>query len=227
MNENDSGCVEIEPAGEAAASVIWLHGLGADGHDFEPIVPELGLPANLPVRFVFPHAPVRPVTLNGGMPMRAWFDIARLDFEGAWDEAGVAQSVTRVEELIAHEETRGVLRSRIVIAGFSQGGAVAYEYLLRNGAGLAGVIVLSSFHPAGVHGAPSAPEGAPPVFAAHGLYDPVVPFALGERTQAAFAAAGYAVAWHRYPMAHQVCAPEIADLGAWLRSVLAAAQEKT
>lgn len=227
MNGNDPGCVEVEPAGEAVASVIWLHGLGADGHDFEPIVPELDLPANLPVRFVFPHAPVRPVSLNGGMPMRAWFDIARLDFEGTRDEAGVAQAVARVEELIAREEARGIKRSRIVVAGFSQGGAVAYEYLLRNGAGLAGVITLSSFHPAGVHGVPPAPTGAPPVFAAHGLYDPVVPFALGERTQAAFATAGYALDWHRYPMAHQVCAAEIADLGAWLRGVLVVDRKKT
>lgn len=227
MNGNDPGCVEVSPAGEAAASVVWLHGLGADGHDFEPIVPELGLPGSLPVRFVFPHAPVRPVTLNGGMPMRAWFDIARLDFEGAWDEDGVGQAVARVEELIVREGTRGVPRLRIVVAGFSQGGAVAYEYLLRNGTGLAGVIALSSFHPAGVRGAPPAPADAPPVFAAHGIYDPVVPFALGERTRAAFAAAGYAIDWHRYPMAHQVCAAEIADLGAWLRGVLAATREKT
>lgn len=226
MNENDPGCVVIEPAGEAAASVVWLHGLGADGHDFEPIVSELGLPADLPVRFVFPHAPVRPVTLNGGTPMRAWFDISRLDFEGAWDEAGIAQAVGRVDELIAREEGRGVERSRIVVAGFSQGGAVVYEYLMRNGTGLAGVIALSSFHPAGVHGVQPAPTGSPPVFAAHGLYDPVVPFALGERTRSAFAAAGYAIEWHRYPMAHQVCAAEIADLGVWLGATLTAARKK-
>ncbi len=226
MSTNDPGRVEVEPAGEATASVVWLHGLGADGHDFEPIVPELALPPNLPVRFIFPHAPVQPVTLNGGMPMRAWFDIAQLDFKSTWDEAGVARAVARVEELVVREESRGIARSRVVVAGFSQGGAVAYEYLVRNGAGLAGLIALSSFHPAGIRGVPPVPEGAPPVFAAHGIYDPVVPFALGERTQAAFADAGYVISWHRYQMAHQVCAAEIGDLGAWLRDVLVAAQEK-
>ena len=214
MNSVDPGCVEIEPRQPATASIVWLHGLGADGHDFEPIVPELGLST---VRFVFPHAPVRRVTLNGGMPMRAWFDITRLDFEGGWDETGVAEAVSRVDALLRREEARGIPRERQFLAGFSQGGAVALEYLLRRGTGLAGVLALSSFHPAGVRGAPPAPAGAPPLFAAHGLYDPTVPFAFGERTQAAIAAAGYAVSWHRYPMAHQVSGAELADLAAWLR----------
>ncbi|MGH8161255.1 MAG: alpha/beta hydrolase [Gammaproteobacteria bacterium] len=220
MDNNDPGCVEIEPEGEATASVIWLHGLGADGNDFASIVPQLGLPADLPVRFVFPHAPIRPVTINGGAPMRAWFDIARLDFADVPDVAGVEEALQRVDKLIAREETRGVQRSRIVIAGFSQGGAVIWEYLVKRATGLAGAVALSTFHPAGLRGTPPASPDTPPVFAAHGLYDSTAALALGERTQAAFARAGYRVEWHRYPMAHQVCTEEIADLGAWLRDVL-------
>ncbi len=218
MNANDPGCVEIEPDLEATASVIWLHGLGADGNDFVPVVPQLGRPAELPVRFVFPHAPVRPVTINNGAPMRAWFDIARLDFADIPDVAGVEEALQRVDDLIVREETRGIPRSRIVIAGFSQGGAVVWEYLVKRGVGLAGVAALSTFHPAGLRGTSPAPPGSPAVFAAHGLYDPTVAFPLGAQTQAAFARAGYRVDWHRYPMAHQVCAEEIADLGAWLRA---------
>lgn len=221
MNSPDPGCVRAEPATPARASVIWLHGLGADGHDFEPIVPQLGLPADVPVRFVFPHAPVRPVTLNGGQPMRAWFDIDRLDFEGRrWDESGVAASVARVDALVAAEVAAGIERSRIVIAGFSQGGTIALEYLLRHGAELAGIMALSTFHPAGMSGVPRPDGPRPEIFAAHGTADPVVAYALGERSLGAFARAGYTVHWYRYPMAHQVCPPEIADIGAWLRTVL-------
>jgi phospholipase/carboxylesterase len=222
MNTIHPGCVEVEPREPAVASVVWLHGLGADGHDFEPVVPELTRTAGLPLRFVFPHARVRPVTLNGGMAMRAWFDIERLDFEGGWDVAGVNEAVARIAALVAREEARGIARSRIVVAGFSQGGSVALEYLLRAGAGLAGVMALSTFHAAAVREVEPAPADAPPIFAAHGLADPVVPYAYGERTLAAFADAGYAVAWHRYPMAHQLCAPEIADIAAWLRARFAA-----
>ncbi|MGH8128182.1 MAG: alpha/beta hydrolase [Gammaproteobacteria bacterium] len=221
METNDPGSVRIEPATPARASVIWLHGLGADGHDFEPIVPQFGLAADLPARFVFPHAPVRPVTLNGGMPMRAWFDIDRLDFEArSWDESGVAASVARVEALVTAEIAAGIERSRIVIAGFSQGGTIALEYLIRHGTGLAGIMALSTFHPAGINGV-AAPDGSrPEIFAAHGTADPVVAYALGERSLAAFARAGYTVRWHRYPMVHQVCPPEIAAIGAWLQTVL-------
>lgn len=221
MDTNDPGSVVIEPAAPAAASVVWLHGLGADGHDFEAIVPQLGMPPGLPVRFVFPHAPMRPVTLNGGAPMRAWFDIDRLDFEGRWDEDGVTGSVARVEALVAGETDAGIARGRIVVAGFSQGGAIALEYLIRHGSGLGGVMALSTFHAGGVRGVPAPAGDAPEIFAAHGLYDPVVPYALGERSLAAFAHAGYPVRWHRYPMAHQVCPQEIGDIGAWLRTVLA------
>lgn len=220
MNANDPGCVKVEPPVPARASVVWLHGLGADGHDFEPVVPQLRLPEDLPVRFVFPHAPMRPVTLNGGMPMRAWFDIERLNFEGHMDRAGMDLSVARLHELVGAEEAAGIARSRIVVAGFSQGGAVALDYLLQHGRGLAGVMALSTFHAAGVTGVPAPAGPVPVVFAAHGVQDPVVPYALGERTLGAFARAGYAVEWHRYPMAHQVCMQEIADISAWLQRVL-------
>lgn len=211
----DPGCVVVEASASAVASVIWLHGLGADGHDFEPIVPDLSLPADLPVRFVFPHAPVRPVTLNGGIPMRAWFDIERLDFDGEWDIVGVNASVNRLAHLVESEMTRGIAPSRVVVAGFSQGGAVVLEYLLQGGVA-AGVIALSTFHPVGVLGAGQAPRDAPPIFAAHGQYDPVVPYTLGADTLESLERAGYTVAWHRYPMAHQICAEEIAAIGAWL-----------
>ncbi len=221
MNTNDPGCVEVDPPVPARASVIWLHGLGADGHDFEPVVPQLRLPEALPVRFVFPHAPVRPVTLNGGMPMRAWFDIDRLDFEGHMDRAGMDASVARLHALVSAEEAAGIPRSRIVVAGFSQGGSVALDYLLQHGAGLAGVMALSTFHAAGVSGVPAPAGPVPGIFAAHGTQDPVVPYALGEHSLEAFARAGYAVEWHRYPMAHQVCMQEIADISAWLQRVLA------
>jgi phospholipase/carboxylesterase len=221
MNANDPGSVKIEPFVPARSSVIWLHGLGADGHDFEPVVPQLRLPETLPVRFVFPHAPVRPVTLNGGVPMRAWFDIDRLNFEGHMDRTGMDVSVARVQALAAAEEAAGIDRSKIVVAGFSQGGSVALDYLLKHGSGLAGIMALSTFHPAGVTGVPALQGPMPGIFAAHGLQDPVVPYALGERSLRAFADAGYTVEWHRYPMAHQVCMQEIADISAWLQRVLA------
>jgi phospholipase/carboxylesterase len=218
MSKNDPGNVTIEPAAPATASVIWLHGLGADGHDFEPVVPQLDLGES--VRFVFPHAPVQPVALNGGMAMRAWFDIERLDFNGSWDATGVQKSVDRVVALVNRELQLEVARSRIVVAGFSQGGSVALEYLRQSGGGLAGVMALSTFHAAGVTGIDPAPPDAPPIFAAHGTQDPVVPFEFGERSLAAFSRAGYEVAWHQYPMQHQLCMPEIADIAAWLKTRL-------
>lgn len=222
MLKSDPDSVIVEPAGAPRACVVWLHGLGADGHDFEPIVPQLSLPAELAVRFVFPHAPLRPVTLNGGMPMRAWFDIDRLDFDGHLDVAGIDASVARVHALVAAQVAGGVPRTHIVVAGFSQGGAIALEYLIRHGVGLAGVMALSTFHAAGVYGAPPAAHGAPEIFAAHGTADPVVPYALGQRSLDAFARAGYRVRWHAYPMGHQVCAEEIAAMGAWLAKIFGA-----
>ncbi len=214
--ELDPGVLESTPGGAVAASVIWLHGLGADGHDFVPIIPELKLPRELQVRFLFPHAPIRPVSINAGMRMRAWFDLTHLDFETGWDERGVEESMRRLEGLVQREQERGIPRSSLMVVGFSQGGALALEYLRRHGAGLAGIVALSTFHPAAVAGLDTAPEGAPPVFGAHGLSDPVVPYALGKRTRDAFVAAGYRIEWHSYPMAHQVIGEEMQALGRWM-----------
>ena len=202
-------------------SVIWLHGLGADGHDFEPIVPELEL-GGLSIRFVFPHAPVRPVTLNGGMPMRAWFDLLDLDRQGRQDETGIRASADQVEALIQRENTRGIGSERIVLAGFSQGGAIALHLGLRRTAGLAGIMALSTYLPLADSLQAEASQTASkiPLFMAHGRQDPVLPFAWGQQARDLLLAGGYAVQWHAYDMPHAVCAQEINDIGGWLRTVL-------
>jgi phospholipase/carboxylesterase len=210
--------VEQETGPNPEWTVLWLHGLGADGHDFAPIVPELLRPGWPALRFVFPHAPVRPVTINNGMRMRAWYDIAGMDFATRADAAGVAESVAQVEALIAREAERGVPSQRVLLAGFSQGGAITLAVGARRAQPLAGLIALSTYlpDPAGLaaYGTPAAT--AQPVFAAHGSQDPVVPFAAGQASAQALQQAGYAVEWHSYPMAHQVCAEEIADLTRWI-----------
>ncbi|MEO1573802.1 MAG: alpha/beta hydrolase-fold protein [Pseudomonadota bacterium] len=214
--------VIVETPGPIRRSVIWMHGLGADGHDFEPVVPELGLPSDAGVRFIFPHAPVRPVTLNGGMPMRAWFDIASLDRNGPFDTAGIAQSVQQVEALIAAELKAGRSAGDIVLAGFSQGGVIALHTALRYPAALAGVMALSTYlpgHAALVAEASSANKSLP-VFLAHGQMDPVLTFDLGEQVRDVLTQAGYPLTWHAYAMAHQVCAEELTHIGGWLREVL-------
>ena len=217
--------VEHETGPAPAWSVLWLHGLGADGNDFAPIVPELVRKDWPTLRFVFPHAPVRPVTINNGMSMRAWYDIISLDagrMADRADEAGVNQSVAQVEALIAREVERGVPPERIVLAGFSQGGAVALAAALRRSQALAGVVALSTYLPlstaalAGLDTSVPAAARAQPVFMAHGQFDPVVPFAAGEASAARLRALGFALDWHAYPMAHQVCAEQIRDLGDWL-----------
>lgn len=215
-------CVEVAPSGPARASVIWLHGLGADGHDFEPIVPELRLPGDLGVRFVFPHAPVRPVTLNGGMPMRAWFDVRSLERGSALDVEGLAQSAAAVTALVAREEALGIPTRRIVLAGFSQGGALALHVGLRHRERLAGIMGLSTFMPtAGTLAAERSEANADvPIFLAHGTQDPLLPLPLARSMHASLDALGYAVQWHEYPMAHAVCAREVADIAAWLAQVL-------
>jgi phospholipase/carboxylesterase len=199
-------------------SILWLHGLGADGHDFEPIVPELAGEGWPPLRFVFPHAPVRPVTVNGGMPMRAWYDIAGVDIAAKQDEAGIRESVAGVEALIAREAERGVPAANIVLAGFSQGGAIALSAGLRHAERLAGIVALSTYLP--LHeklaGERSEADRDVPIFQAHGSFDPVVPMALGQLSRDWLRGLGYTVDWHDYPMAHQVCGEEIADLRAWL-----------
>jgi phospholipase/carboxylesterase len=213
--------IEIETAGKPDAAVIWLHGLGADGHDFEPIVPELRLPASLPLRFIFPHAPVRPVTLNQGMRMRAWYDILRLD-GGAEDDAGVRASQGLVETLIAEEVKKGIQPARIVLAGFSQGGAIALHTALRYSAPLAGVLALSTYLPLHTKFKEEMKEAnhKTPIFMAHGQYDDIIPLARAEQSRKILAEAGYDVQWKTYPMPHSVCAEEIADIASFLVRVL-------
>ena len=212
--------VEVETGAEPSASVIWLHGLGADGHDFEPIVPELRLPDTLPVRFVFPHAPVRPVTLNGGMAMRAWYDIISLDRSGPVDTDGINASSEMLEGLVAREKQRGIDPGRIVLAGFSQGGAIAINTVLRSRGTLAGLMALSTWLPL-----PDALQGShlnttTPVFMAHGQFDPMIPMQYGRSAADALVGAGFEVDWHDYPMAHAVCPQEIDDIRSWLVGVL-------
>ncbi|HET6725432.1 MAG TPA: alpha/beta fold hydrolase [Gammaproteobacteria bacterium] len=218
IRTTDLNAVEVNPAGEARHTIIWLHGLGADGHDFEPLVPELRLPDELAVRFVFPHAPVRPVTLNGGMPMRAWFDLTALDRTTRLDFDGLHASQQLVHDLIARENDRGVPTERIVLAGFSQGGAVALHTAPRYPQRLAGLIALSTFSL--TNGSLAADASTAnrdlPVFMAHGRADPVVAPTLGATSRDALIAAGYEVDWHEYDMPHAVCPDEVADLRKWL-----------
>ena len=209
-------CVEVTTGANPVGSVIWLHGLGADGHDFEPIVPELHLPADLPLRFVFPHAPVRPVTINGGMHMRAWYDIVTLDAEGRADAKGVHESTALLEGLIAREKERGIDAENIVIAGFSMGGAIAINTALHTKESLAGLMALSTYLPLPSEVADSAGERALPVFMAHGTFDPMLPMQWGQASAEKLKETGFTVEWHDYPMAHAVCPEEIRDIRAWL-----------
>lgn len=215
--------VEHETAANPAWTILWLHGLGADGHDFAPIVPELVQRDWPAVRFVFPHAPVRGVTINNGARMRAWYDIVDFDLARRADESGVDASVAQVEALIAREAERGTPASRIVLAGFSQGGAVTLAAGLRRGEPLAGLVALSTYLPMAQRLLAEATPAsrAQPVFMAHGTHDPVVPFAAGQRSAQALQQLGLSVDWHAYPMAHQVCGEQIADLGRWLTARMA------
>ena len=206
-------------------SVIWLHGLGADGHDFAPIVPELVRPQWPAIRFVFPHAPKRPVSINNGMPMRAWYDIVSMDFRSRADATGVAESVQQLEALIAREQARGIPASRIVLAGFSQGGAIILSAGLKRSEPVAGLVALSTYLPEVDAAAAQLVEGATaqPVFMAHGSADPVIPLAIAEHSAQVLTTLGFAVQWQRYPMAHQVCGEEIHALGDWLQARFAQA----
>ncbi|WP_372758850.1 alpha/beta hydrolase [Litorivivens sp.] len=213
-------CVEIEPDTPATASVIWLHGLGADGHDFEPIVPQLRLPKELAVRFVFPHAPSIPITINGGMRMPAWFDIRGMDLDTAVDETQLLESVAATRALIEREVERGIPTERIVLAGFSQGGAVVLHTALSHSDKLAGLLVLSSFF-----AVPNATKPHPanrdiPIDVFHGTHDAMAPETLGRQTVAALEALGYAPSYKTYPMQHEVCLAEINDIAASLSRIL-------
>ncbi len=217
-------CVEIETAPNPRHSIVWLHGLGADGNDFAPIVPQLVDRAWPALRFVFPHAPKRPVTINGGMPMRAWYDIKGTAIADRQDEVGIRESIVQVDELIAREGERGVAPERVILAGFSQGGAITLAAGTRHASRLAGLVALSTYLPLAEKTAAerSAANTATPIFMAHGSHDAVVSQALGTTSRDALQALGYAVDWHSYPMAHQVCAEEIDDLRAWLGKRLSA-----
>jgi phospholipase/carboxylesterase len=215
--------LEVLTGENPTASVIWLHGLGADGHDFEAIVPELQLPADLAVRFVFPHAPFMPISCNNGYVMRAWYDIKYFDsINREADVDGVQMSVEIVRALIARENERGIPTSRIILAGFSQGGAIAYTAGLTHPEQLAGIVALSTYLPAPelIKAADTAANRATPVFAAHGSMDPVVPVRLGEAACREVAAMGNPVSWQTYPMQHSVCLPEILAISEFIQARL-------
>jgi phospholipase/carboxylesterase len=213
--------VTVETGPAPTFSIIWLHGLGADGHDFEPLVPEL-LDAGLPtLRFIFPHAPVRPVTINNGYRMRAWYDIVGIDRRSAEDFSGIRAAADAVTQLVRGENARGIATNRIVLAGFSQGGALALHLATRLDDRLAGVIALSCYLPLAKQFATERATAnlATPVFMAHGTQDPVVPFGLGEESRRILEGTGYRVEWHAYPMPHALCAEEVVDLRAFLGKV--------
>ncbi len=212
--------VEVTTGEPPVASVIWLHGLGADGHDFASIVHELNLP--VATRFVFPHAPVRAVTINQGARMRAWYDILSLERVDLEDEEGIYASAAAVDALIDAEVGRGIPTDKVVIAGFSQGGSIALHVALRHPSRLAGVLALSTYVPLATSlGAEKSPANTSiPLFMAHGVHDPVVPEALGRSSRDCLQVLGYEVEWHSYPMEHSVCAQEIADINRWLHSQL-------
>lgn len=226
QQETDEAVV-LTPATKALAAVIWLHGLGADGFDFVPVVQELRLPATLPVRFVFPHAPVRPVTINNGHVMRAWYDIKVLSSNalasaGMEDAEGIRNSETLVRGLIGQEIASGIDAKRIIVAGFSQGGAIALQTGLRYPVRLGGILALSTYLPLRESlAAESSPANRDlPILMCHGSQDPVVPLALGERSRDSLLQLGYAVDWRTYPMQHQVSAAEIDAISTWLNARL-------
>lgn len=213
--------IEVETGPNPTGSVIWLHGLGADGHDFEPIVPQLALSGGPALRFIFPHAPVRPVTLNNGMAMRAWFDILALDKSGPIDDAGIRESAAQLEALISRELERGIPLAKITLAGFSQGGVIATFVALRYPVALGGLMALSTYLPMPVSLASEKSEAAYklPIFLAHGEYDEILPLSLGKALHAALLSEKLTVDWRTYPMAHAVCPQEINDIRDFLSTL--------
>lgn len=212
----------VTTAAAPQASVIWLHGLGADGHDFADIVPLLNLPASLGIRFLFPHAPLRPITVNQHQVMRAWYDIYTLDDLKQEDLAGLQASQQQVEALIAQERARGILSDRIILAGFSQGAALAIHTAIHHADTLGGVIALSGYLPVAdrLLQAITPAQAELPIFMAHGTYDPIIPLALGQASAEQLSAAGLPVAWHTYAMQHAVCQEELSAIGVWLHTHL-------
>ncbi|MDG2375555.1 MAG: alpha/beta hydrolase fold domain-containing protein [Woeseiaceae bacterium] len=220
-----TGVVEVDPGPDPDGSVIWLHGLGADGHDFEPIVPDLDLGDEVRLRYVFPHAPVRPVTINGGTSMRAWYDILTLERGGPQDEEGIRASGDILEGLIKQEYERGIPCKKIVVAGFSQGGAIALHTATRFSEPLGGLMALSTYVPlrdtldAEVLNNAQSQSRDMKIFMAHGSFDPVVPVGLGESSRDLLQDSGFSVEWRDYPMAHAVCTEEITHIRNWLGSI--------
>ncbi|MDP3294922.1 MAG: dienelactone hydrolase family protein [Nevskia sp.] len=214
--------VTLEPAAPANAAVIWLHGLGADGHDFVPIVPELSLPAGIQARFIFPHAPVRAVTLNGGARMRAWYDIKSLTRGDQQDDVGIRASAATLMALVAEQRKAGIAAKRIVIAGFSQGGAIALHATCRLTEALAGTMALSTYLPLPDTLPKELTEAgkATPILMCHGTADPVLALKLGTDSRDGLRSWGLKIDWHEYPMGHSVCAEEVDDISAWLAKVL-------
>lgn len=216
--------IEITTGPSPIASVIWLHGLGADGHDFEPVVSELNLPASLPVRFILPHAPSMPVTINNGYIMPAWYDINHPDLLLGEDEAGIRASQHKTEKLIQQEISRGIPAERILLAGFSQGGAIVLQTGLRYEKKLGGIIALSTYLPLKSSFSQEVTANRNiPIFMAHGSTDNVIPLHASTNSKKILEDTGCAVEWHEYAMAHSVCAEEIRDISLWLRRVLSTA----
>jgi phospholipase/carboxylesterase len=221
--------VELATGTHPVGTVIWMHGLGADGWDFVPIVRELAIPPELALRFIFPHAPERPVTINNGHVMRAWYDIAQQDIARVPDERGIRESQAQVEALIAEEKARGIPASKIVLAGFSQGGAIALQAGLRHGERLAGIMALSTYLPleSSVEAEASVANRRLPILMVHGTQDPVIPLQLAEASRQVLAHRGYDVDWKAYPMPHSVCAEEVTDIAEFLLRVLGGAAGET
>jgi len=214
--------VIVETGENPDASIIWLHGLGADGHNFEPIVPELGLPKDIAVRFIFPHAPAIPVTINNGYIMPAWYDFKQTDLGIEHDEKGIAHSARQVQLLIEQQEMHGIAPNRIILAGFSQGGAMAIHCGLRQFKPMAGIMALSAYLllPDQLEDEMKDSARAVPIFMAHGVADPVVPYAAGEASRRKLETAGCHVEWHSYSMEHHVCPQEMKDIGLWISGIL-------
>ncbi len=213
--------IELATGAEPRGTVIWLHGLGADGWDFVPLVRELPLPEDLPLRFIFPHAPVRPVTINNGYEMRAWYDIAMNDIARLPDEGGIRESQQSVEQLIARERSRGIDSRHIVLAGFSQGGAIALHAGLRHSERLGGIMALSTYLPLqdSLEAEAAPANKSTPIFMAHGTEDPIVPLSLAESSAKALKGHGYEVEWHTWPMPHSLCAEEVQAAAAFLTRI--------
>lgn len=212
--------IEKETGPDPDAAVIWLHGLGADGNDFAPIIPELSLPPEMAVRFIFPHAPSMPVTVNGGFVMPAWYDIFEMDIDRKIDTPGLLRSALEIDKFVRREIDRGINSKRIVVAGFSQGGAVAYHLVLSHREALGGLLAMSTYFATADSVELSAANKDIPIKIMHGEYDPVVPEALGRKATTQLVKKGYTVSYQNYRMEHGVCPEQIDDISKWLQGVL-------